>query len=155
MVPSSARNKRERRVPTESQALGLSARAGRHHVADHETGRAHQHRLGEGDHAAVGREEDHAGGGDAHDQRLREDDVDPVRVEDRRPGEGDQECDGCDRALCQHLRVVRHENLPNSPCGRNARTSASNTNVKTIEYWVQQLFPAVGRYTAEKENTSP
>ena len=38
-----------------------------------------------------------------------------------------------------------HENLPNSPCGRKASTSASSMKVNTIEYWVQQLLPAVGR----------
>jgi len=28
-------------------------------------------------------------------------------------------------------------------------------NVKTIEYWVQQFSPVVGRYVAEKEKTRP
>ena len=104
--------------------------------------------------AAVRREEDEAGGGDAHDQRLREDHVDPVLVEDERRCDRQDEPADADHALGDELALV-HENLPKSPCGRNARTRASSMNVNTIEYWVQQLLPAVGRYTAENENTSP
>ena len=50
-----------------------------------------------------------------------------------------------DCPLGDDLRLVAHENLPNKPCGRNASTRASSMKVNTIEYWVQQLLPAVGR----------
>ena len=33
----------------------------------------------------------------------------------------------------------------NSPCGRNASTSAIRTNVSTTEYCVQHSFPVTGR----------
>ena len=144
VVPSEGEEERERRVPAEDQALRLTAGLGRDHVADHEAGRAHQHRLRQRDHAAVGGEEDQARGGDAHDQRLREDDVDPVLVEDERRDDRQHQAADADHPLGDELLLV-HENLPKSPCGRKASTSARSMNVNTIEYWVQQLLPAVGR----------
>ena len=65
-------------------------------------------------------------------------------VEDEWRGDRQDEAADPDHPLGDELLLV-HENLPNSPCGRKASTSASSMNVNTIEYWVQQLLPAVGR----------
>ena len=75
-------------------------------------------------------------------------------VEDERRDDRQHEAADADHPLGDELLLV-HENLPKRPCGRKASTSASSMKVNTIEYWVQQLLPAVGRYTAENENTSP
>ena len=130
---------------------------GRDHVAEREAGDPVEGDLRERDHAAVRREEDQAGRGDPDEERLREDEPEPVVVEERRADRDEDERAHADRALDGLLRrhAEDHPALPKSPCGRNARTRARRTNVTMIEYWVQQLSPVVGRYTAENEKTSP
>ena len=49
------------------------------------------------------------------------------------------------------VRVDAHAALPNSPCGRKASTSAISTNVRTIEYCVQQSVP--GRRAGTRPRT--
>ena len=141
-------DERDRRIPAEQEALRLPAGlALRDHVRQRIPGDAHQARLRERDHAAVGRQEDQARGADPEDQRLREDGVQPVVAEEHRRDEREHERDDADRPLGHRLgRVDRHAALPNSPCGRNASTSAIRANVSTTEYCVQQLLPVVGRY---------
>ena len=153
--PDDREHERERRVPAERQALGLPAGpALRDHVPEDEAGDAHQRRLRERDHPAVGGEEDQARRGDPEEERLRQDRADPVVAEDRPGRRAATRRTATTIARSTGLRRSarrRHPALPKRPCGRNASTSASSTNVTTIEYWVQQLCPRVGRYAAENE----
>ena len=64
--------------------------------------------------------------------------------------------DDADEALGRDLRALEaHATLPNSPCGRNASTSAMSANVRTTEYCWQQSLPVIGRYATANEKTSP
>ena len=111
------------------------------HVPEEVSRDADEGRLGEGDHAAVGEQEDEARRGDPEDERLGQDRVHPVVVEDHRPEREEQEQGDADAPLRGRFRVQprAHPALPKSPCGRNASTSAIRTKVRTIEYCVQQL----------------
>ena len=156
VVPDDREHERERGIPAERQTLRLSSRAAAgDHVPDRVGGDAHQRRLGERDHAAVGEEEDEARGGDAEEEGLRHDRADPVVAEDGRADDEDDQHDDADRALDEHLGLARrHPALPKRPWGRNASTSASRTNVSTIEYCEQHAAPVTGRYAAEKVRVS-
>ncbi len=123
-------------VPAEIEALAVPIR---HRVSEREACDAEDGDLRERDHPAIGREEDQTRRGDPQEQRLREDEVDEVRRHERRRDQrrrdqGERE-DGDTDAALDSVPDGRwlHAGLPKSPSGRNARTTASNTNVKMIE----------------------
>ena len=137
----------ERRVPPEQEPLRLSpVGALGDHVPERVPCDAHQAGLRERDHPAERREEHEARGADAEDEGLREHGVHPEARDELRRKQREDERAGSDRTLDHRLPGVDvHAALPNSPCGRNARTSAISTNVSTGEYCVQQSAPDVGR----------
>ena len=154
-------HERDGRVPCERQALGLALQPPlADEVAEDVPGDAHQRRLGEREHPAVGGEEDQARRRNPEDEGLGEDRLDPVRVEDRRRRRQDAENREADDELergprrtapeeaintCGGQPGAPHSSLPKSPCGLNASTSAISAKVSVIEYCEQQLPPEMGR----------
>ena len=133
---------RQPRVPG-----GGVAAVGGHEVGVGQAGGAVDRHLAERHHAAVGRQEDQAGGGQTDPQRLREDLRDPeVRHHERRQDQhGSGEPDPAvarERAVVGGLRLGldrgglgshAHAGLPNRPSGRTASTTTSSANVSRIE----------------------
>ena len=115
------------RVPAQVEAL----RIGRRRVAEGEPGDPVDRDLREREHAAVGREERQARGDDAEQQHLREKRAQPVGRDDQRGQDGEHEQPEADDALDRG--EPPHAGRPKIPSGRIASTTASSTNVRTIE----------------------
>ena len=118
----------EPRVPAEIHSLRVAVRRD---VAEDEARDPEDRHLRKRDHAAVGVQEDEAGGDDPEEEHLREERRDPVRAEDERRERGEDERGDPDDAVRRHGDP--HAGLPKSPKGRTARTTATSAKVKMIE----------------------
>ena len=95
-------------------------------------GQAEEGGLGEADHASLADEKTHAHGQEAEvdDAHERRDGV--LGCIERHEDEGRDDRDAREQP-CPFPTRPAHDSLPNSPCGRTARTIAMGTKTRNIE----------------------